>query len=126
MSEIERPYEATFLEPGSATIEDFERLDIRVGRIVAAGPLEGAHKPAYKLRIDFGSAGERASSAQLTVTYPEPDVLVGKLVVAVVNFPARRVAGFGSDVLVLGALAPGGQIPLLSVDEGARPGQRIG
>jgi tRNA-binding protein len=115
-----------FLQPGSATIEDFERLDLRVGRIVSASPLEGARKPAYRLELDFGPGGRKQSSAQLTRTYPEPSQLVGRLVVAVVNFPPRRVAGFRSEVLVLGALAPDGQISLLSVDPRAEPGQRIG
>lgn len=115
-----------FLAPGSATIEDFERLDIRVGRILAARPLDGARKPAYKLRIDFGSGGQRSSSAQLTVTYPDPGALVGRLVAAVVNFPVRRVAGLVSEVLVLGVIAPDGHVPLLCPDDGAEPGQRIG
>jgi tRNA-binding protein len=118
--------EPPFLEPGSATIEDFDRLDLRVGRIVSANPLEGARRPAYRLEIDFGPGGLKQSSAQLTRTYPDPSVLVGRLVAAVVNFPPRRVAGFRSEVLVLGALAPDGEIPLLSVDGSARPGQRIG
>ena len=118
--------ETPFLEPGSATIEEFDQLDLRVGRIVSAEPLDGAHKPAYRLELDFGPGGRKQSSAQLTRTYPEPSVLVGRLVVAVVNFPPRRVAGFRSEVLVLGALATDGEIPLLSVDEGAEPGQRVG
>jgi len=115
-----------FLEPGSASVEDFGRLDLRVGRVVSAAPFEGARKPAHRLEIDFGPGGLRQSSAQLTVSYPDPSVLVGRLVVAAVNLPARRVAGFRSDVLVLGALAPGGRVPLLGVDDGAEPGQRIG
>lgn len=123
----DRPTDAPpFLEPGSATISDFERLDLRVGRIISAAPLEGARRPAYRLEIDFGPGGRRASSAQLTATYPDPALLVGRLVIAVVNFPPRRVAGFRSEVLVLGALAAGGAIPLVGVDEGAQPGQRIG
>lgn len=122
----EAPIESAVPEPGSARIEDFERLDLRVGRILSADPLEGARRPAYRLRLDFGSMGERQSSAQLTQTYPDPCGLVGRLVVAVVNFPPRRVAGFRSDVLVLGALAADGEIPLLGVDEGAAPGQRVG
>ncbi len=117
--------QAAFLKPGSATSEDFERLDLRVGRILAASPLEGARKPAYRLRIDFGPGGERQSSAQLTQAYPDPRALVGRLVVAVVNLAPRRVAGVESEVLVLGALAPGGRVPLLSVDAGAEPGQRV-
>ena len=112
--------------PGSATIEDFDRLDIRVGRIVETAPLDGARKPAYRLLIDFGDGETRQSSAQLVATYPDPSVLVGRLVVAVVNFAPRRVAGFRSDVLVLGALPADGRIPLLSLDPGAQPGDRIG
>lgn len=118
--------EPAFLSPGSATIEDFERLDLRVGRIVSASPLEGARKPAYGLELDFGPGGRKLSSAQLSRSYPEPSELVGRLVVAVVNLPPRRVAGFRSEVLVLGALAPDGRIPLLGLDPGAEPGQRIG
>jgi tRNA-binding protein len=117
---------APSLEPGSASVEDLVRLDLRVGRVVSAAPLEGARKPAYRLEIDFGPGGLKQSSAQLTVSYPDPSVLIGRLVVAAVNLPARRVAGFRSDVLVLGALAPSGRVPLLGVDDGAEPGQRIG
>jgi tRNA-binding protein len=76
--------------------------------------------------IDFGRAGKRASSAQLTRTYRDPAELVGRLVVAVVNFPPRRVAGFRSEVLVLGALGPDGEIPLLTADRGALPAMRVG
>jgi len=121
-----QPTDGAFLEPGSATIEDFERLDLRVGRILEAAPLKGARRPAWRLLLDFGPGGHRQSSAQLARTYPDPAVLVGRLVVAVVNFPPRRVAGFRSEVLVLGALAPEGEIPLLGVDVGAEPGQRVG
>ncbi len=119
------PSEVPFLEPGSAIMEDFERIDLRIGRITEASLLDGAHKPAYKLRLDFGPWGERRSSAQLTQTYPDPSLLLGRLVVAVVNLPLRRVAGFGSEVLVLGALAPAGGIALLGVDDRAEPGQRV-
>ncbi len=114
-----------FRSPGSATWEDFQRLDLRVGRIVAAEHFPGARKPAYRLTIDFGPGGVRRSSAQLVATYPDPRSLVGRLIVAVVNFPARRIAGFESQVLVLGALARDGTIPLLSVDDGASPGDPV-
>lgn len=120
MSATPTPFEPA----GSATIEDFERLDIRVGRIVAAAPLEGALKPAYRLRIDFGAAGERQSSARITDHYPDPGVLVGRLVVAVVNLPPRRVAGYRSDVLVLGSM-DGETVLLLGAEDAAAPGQRI-
>jgi tRNA-binding protein len=115
-----------FLPAGSAGIADFERIDMRVGRITAAQPFPAARKPAYRLTIDFGPGGTRRSSAQLPATYPDPDALVGRLVVAVVNFASRNIAGFQSEVLVLGALPADGSIPLLGVDEGARPGDRIG
>jgi tRNA-binding protein len=114
------------MPPGSASIDDFRRLDVRIGRVLEARPLEGARMPAYRLRLDFGAAGERRSSARLTQTYPDPQALVGRLVVAVVNLPPRLVAGFVSEVLVLGALAGDGSVPLLAVDAGAEPGQRVG
>ena len=113
------------LPPGSATIEDFLKLDLRVGRVLEARPFPEARKPAWQLTIDFGPGGIKRSSAQLTVSYPDPSVLVGRLVIAVVNFPPRRVAGFVSEVLVLGAMPGDGRIPLLSVDDGAVPGDPI-
>jgi tRNA-binding protein len=115
-----------FQAPGSASIDDFHRVDMRVGRITAVDLFPAAHKPAYRLTIDFGPGGIRRSSAQLPPTYPDPQVLVGRLIVAVVNFPPRNIAGFQSEVLVLGALPDDGSIPLLSVDIGATPGDPIG
>lgn len=115
-----------FLPSGSATIDDFERIDMRVARITAVEPFPAARKPAYKLTLDFGPGGVRRSSAQLPGTYPDPQALVGRLVVAVVNFQPRNIAGFESQVLVLGALPPDGRIPLLGVDDGAQPGDRVG
>lgn len=108
-----------------ATIEDFEKLEIRVGRVVEALPLPKARKPAYKLIIDFGPLGLRGSSAQLTDLYA-PETLVGRLVVAVVNFPPRRVAGFLSEVLVLGAYRADGAVVLLRPDAEVELGARIG
>jgi tRNA-binding protein len=107
--------------------DDFARVDMRVGRIVAADPFPEARKPSYRLRIDFGAeVGERVSSAQLTVTYPDPAVLVGRQVVAVLNFPARRIAGFASQVLVLGAIGADGEVWLLAPQPEAQIGSRIG
>ncbi len=114
------------LPPGSASIDDFARLDIRVGRVLQVLPFPEARKPAYQLVIDFGPLGVRRSSAQIPPTYPDPAVLRGRLVIGVINFPPRRIAGFESQVLVLGALPVDGRIPLLSVDEGASPGDAIG
>jgi len=115
-----------FQPPGSATWDDFERLDLRVGRIVSAEAFPEARRPAYRLTIDFGPAGLRRSSAQLPGTYPDPARLVGRLVVCVVNFAPKRIAGFASEVLVLGALPADGRIPLLGIDEGAQPGDPVG
>ena len=107
--------------------DDFLKVDMRVGRIVAAERFPEARKPSYRLRIDFGpEIGERVSSAQLTLTYPDPAELVGRQVVAVVNFPPRRIAGFKSEVLVLGAIGEDGQVFLLRPDPAATEGQRIG
>jgi tRNA-binding protein len=115
-----------FQPPGSATIDDFDRVDLRVGRVTSVEPFPAARKPAYRLTIDFGPGGTKRSSAQLPPTYPDPQVLVGRLIVAVVNFGPRNIAGFQSEVLVLGALPADGSIPLLSVDAGASPGDPIG
>lgn len=120
------PRSPGFRAAGSASIDDFRRVDMRVGRIIAAEPFPAARKPAYRLTIDFGHHGRRRSSAQLPSTYPDPSVLVGRLVIAVVNFAPRNIAGFESEVLVLGALPGDGSIPLLSVDDGAAPGDPVG
>jgi tRNA-binding protein len=106
---------------------DFQKVDMRVGRIVSAEPFPEARKPSYRLRIDVGpDLGERMSSARLAVTYPDPATLVGRQVVAVVNFPARRIAGLASEVLILGAMGDGGHVYLLEPDPGATEGLRIG
>jgi len=94
---------------------------------VAADPFPEARRPAYRLRIDFGpDVGERSSSAQLTVTYPDREALVGRQVVAVLNFPPRRIAGFASEVLVLGAMGEDGDVFLLAPDPPSPDGLRIG
>ena len=98
-----------------ATIEDFERIDIRVGRILSVEEFLEARKPSYKLTIDFGPLGIRRSSAGLAPYYTREE-LVGRQVVAVVNFPPRRVAGFPSEVLVLGAMQADGRVILLEPD----------
>ncbi len=107
--------------------DDFVRVDMRVGRILDAQPFPEARKPSYQLRIDFGAEiGERISSAQLTVTYPDPAALIGRQVVAVVNFPPRRIAGFRSEVLVLGAMGPDGAVHLLRPEPDCDEGLRVG
>ena len=118
--------ERAFLPPGSASQADLERLDLRIGRVVGVEPFPAARIPAYRLTIDFGPGGTKRSSARLPGTYPRPEELLGRLVVAVVNLPSKRIAGFSSEVLVLGGLAADGRIPLLSVDLGAQPGDPVG
>ena len=103
---------------------DFEKVDMRVGRIVEVEDFPEARKPAWKLRIDFGpELGEKRSSAQIT-NYTR-DQLVGRLVVGVVNFPPRQIGPVRSEVLVLGAVAGDHPVLLLEPDTGSQPGDRI-
>ncbi|MBT2287182.1 chaperone CsaA [Paenibacillus polymyxa] len=98
-----------------ATFEEFMQHDIRVGTVVEAEPFPKARIPAIKMTIDFGPLGLKRSSAQITQRYT-PDMMIGKQVVAVVNFPPRRIAGFVSEVLVLGGVHGEGDVVLLSPD----------
>ena len=108
-----------------ATIEDFERLDIRAGTIVDAQPFPEARKPSIRLWVDFGGAvGVKRSAAQITVHYA-PDRLIGRQVMAVVNFPPRRIAGFESEVLVLGVPDENGAVVLLRPDIKVPDGGRM-
>ncbi len=107
-----------------ATFEEFMDLDIRVGRVINAEDFPKARKPAYKLTIDFGPLGVKRSSAQITELYKKED-LVGKEVVAVMNFPPKLVADFVSEVLVLGVYTENGVV-LLQPDREVPPGCKIG
>ena len=107
------------------TWADFERVDMRVGVIVDAQPFPKARKPAIKVWIDFGELGVKRSSAQITERYA-PAELVGRRVVAVVNFPPKQIGPFVSEVLVLGAYGERGEVILLRPDFDVSPGARIG
>jgi tRNA-binding protein len=104
-------------------VEAFETLDLRVGRVVRAEPNERARKPAHKLWIDFGPLGEKTSSAQLR-TYAA-EALVGRLVIAAVNLGTRNVAGFTSEVLVLGLPDADGNVVLLAAEREVPLGGRV-
>lgn len=105
------------------TFDDFVKVDMRVGRIVAVEEFPEARKPAWKLKVDFGEEiGVKRSSAQIT-NYPREE-LEGRLVVAVVNFPPRQIGPVRSEVLVLGAMR-GDTVVLLEPRDGAEPGDRI-
>jgi tRNA-binding protein len=107
-----------------ATIDDFERIDMRVGRVISVEDFPEARQPAWKLAIDFGpEIGVKRSSAQ--IKHYARDELDGRLVVGVVNFPPRRIAGFSSEVLVLGALDSEHGVVLLRPDRDCAPGDRI-
>lgn len=105
--------------------DDFEKIDIRSGSILEVTDFPKAKKPAYQLKIDFGSLGIRYSSAQLTHHYSK-ESLVGRQVVAVVNFPPKQIANFFSECLVLGVYDENNQVILLQPDSKVANGQRIG
>jgi tRNA-binding protein len=108
-----------------ATIEDFEKVEMRVGRVLAVDEFPEARNPSYKLTIDLGPYGTRRSSVAVKRWYFR-DELVDRLVVCVTNFPPRRIAGFDSEVLVLGAIERDGRVVLLRPDGTAELGSRIG
>lgn len=105
------------------TVADFKKIEIRVGTIIEASINKGARKPAYKLRIDFGEFGIKNSSAQITELY-QPEDLIGKQIVAVMNFEPIKISEVKSEVLVLGSLAERGVI-LLSLDKPTANGTLI-
>lgn len=108
-----------------AEFADFLKLDIRVGTIVDAIPFEKARKPAYKLKVDMGEElGIKKSSAQITEVY-QPDDLIGKQVMAVVNFPPRQIADYMSEILVLGTYSEQGVV-LITPDKPVDNGDKLG
>jgi len=107
------------------TFDDFLKVDIRAGRVVKAEPYPEARKPAIKLWIDFGpEIGEKKTSAQITAHYT-PEDLVGKMVMAVVNFPPRQIGKFMSEVLTLGVSDAEGGVVLVTPDQDVAPGERM-
>ena len=107
-----------------ATFEDFRKIDMRVGRVLEVEEFPEARVPAWKLTIDFGpEIGEKRSSAQ--ITHYGREELLDRLVVGVVNFPPKRIAGFPSEVLVLGALDDDKGVVLLAPDSDVQPGDPI-
>ena len=107
------------------TWADFERVDIRVGVVMDAQPFPEAKRPALKLWVDFGPLGVKRSSAQVTDRYAPAD-LVGRRVIAVVNFPPKQIGPFVSEALVLGAYDEQGHVILLRPDFDVTPGSKIG
>lgn len=106
------------------TYDYFEKVDIRVGKIIRVEDFPKARNPAYKLWIDFGALGVRKSSAQITKLYSRDD-LMGRLIIAVINFPPRQIADFGSEVLVLGVVLDNEAVVLVQPDGDVPLGKRI-
>lgn len=104
---------------------DFEKIDIRVGTVIAVADFEKARKPAYQLHVDFGTLGVKKSSAQITALYNKED-LVGKQVIAVVNFPVRQIANFMSECLVLGVYNVNNEVVLLEPNMPVSNGDKVG
>ncbi len=106
--------------------DDFERVDMRVGTIIAAEDFPRAKKPAYRLTVDFGEEiGTRKSSAQITAHYRREELL-NRQVIAVVNFPSKQIANFTSECLVMGVYDENNEVVLLQPERSVRNGQKIG
>ena len=107
------------------TWDDFEKVDMRVGTITEASDFPNARKPAYQLTIDFGELGIKHSSAQITTLYKKED-LIGRQVIAVVNFPPKQIANFFSECLVLGVYNKNKEVVLLQPSFGVENGDKVG
>lgn len=107
------------------TWDDFEKMDIRAGTILSAEEFTGARKPAYKLTIDFGPEGIKRSSAQITALYTAAS-LVGRQVIAVINFPVKQIGNFFSECLVLGVYNENKEVVLLQPSQTVNNGDKVG
>lgn len=105
-------------------LESFEKLEIRVGTVIKAEVFKEVKKPAYKVWIDFGDLGIKKTSAQITVLY-KTEELVGKQVVAIINFEPKQIANFMSECLILGAVGEGNTVTLLTPDKKTENGLRV-
>ncbi len=106
------------------TYDYFEKVDIRVGKIIKVEDFPKARKPAYKLWLDFGELGAKKASAQITKLYDKDDLL-GRLIIAVTNFPPRQIGDFMSEVLVLGVVLDDDKVVLVQPDSEVPPGKRV-
>jgi tRNA-binding protein len=106
------------------TYDEFEKVEIRVGKVIKVEDFPQARKAAYKLWIDFGDLGIKKSSAQITKLYEKED-LINKVILAVTNFPPRQIADFMSEVLVLGVMLDNGEVVLVKSDRDVALGKRI-
>jgi tRNA-binding protein len=111
------------MDKAQIVYDDFAKVDIRIGRVLTVLPFERARHPAYKVEVDFGALGTKWSSAQ--VTSYSPDELVGRLVTCVVNMPARNIAGFQSEILILGARNEAGDVKLLAPTHEIKIGEGV-
>ena len=113
------------MEQNKLTWSDFEKVEMRIGTILSADIFKEVKNPAYKLQIDFGDFGIKKTSAQITKLYTT-DELIGKQIVAVVNFPKKQIANIMSECLILGGLGNDKEVTLLSSDKPVKNGTRIG
>ncbi|WP_343785906.1 tRNA-binding protein [Wandonia haliotis] len=112
-------------EEGKLTWDDFMKVEMRVGTIIAAEEFKEVRNPAYKIVVDFGELGERKTSAQITKLYT-PEELIGRQVVAVVNFPKKQIANIMSECLILGGVGENKEVTLLQPERSVKNGTRIG
>ncbi len=107
------------------TWEEFARIDIRTGTIINAEVFDGVSKPAYKVQIDFGELGIRKTSAQLTKLY-KPEDIIGRQILAVINFPEKQIKNFMSECLILGVIGQDGEVVLIETERKTLNGLKIG